>query len=85
MTTQAETTGAAEAPAVEMPSAARVKRIEQLLVADPAVKLVVFCHVGQRSAQVTFWLQDLGWQKVASLAGGIDAYARQVDPEIGFY
>ncbi len=54
-------------------------------VADPAVKLVVFCHVGQRSAQVTFWLQDLGWQNVASLAGGIDAYARQVDPEIGFY
>ncbi len=54
-------------------------------VADQAIKLVVFCHVGQRSAQVTFWLQDLGWQNVASLAGGIDAYARQVDPEIGFY
>ena len=54
-------------------------------VADKAVTLVVFCHVGQRSAQVAFWLQDLGWQNVASLAGGIDAYARQVNPEIGFY
>ena len=54
-------------------------------VADKSVTLVVFCHVGQRSAQVTFWLQDLGWQNVASLAGGIDAYARLVNPEIGFY
>ena len=54
-------------------------------VADKAVTLVVFCHVGQRSAQVTFWLQDLGWQNVSSLAGGIDAFARLVNPEIGFY
>jgi rhodanese-related sulfurtransferase len=54
-------------------------------VGDKAGTLVVFCHVGQRSALVTFWLQDMGWQNVASLAGGIDAYARLVHPEIGFY
>jgi rhodanese-related sulfurtransferase len=54
-------------------------------VADPSVNLIVFCHVGQRSAQVTYWLQELGWHNVASLAGGIDAYARLVNPEIGFY
>ena len=54
-------------------------------VVDKSAALVVFCHVGQRSAQVTFWLQDLGWKNVASLAGGIDAYARLVNPDIGFY
>lgn len=52
---------------------------------DPSAMLVVFCHVGQRSAQVTAWLQDLGWQQVASLAGGIHAYAHLVNPAIGFY
>jgi rhodanese-related sulfurtransferase len=47
--------------------------------------LVIFCHHGIRSAQVTAWLMDQGWQSVYNLAGGIEAYARQVDPQIGFY
>lgn len=47
--------------------------------------VVVFCHHGYRSAQVTAWLLDLGWTSVYNLAGGIDAYARSVDPSIGFY
>ena len=47
--------------------------------------LVVFCHHGIRSAQVAAWLLELGWQSVYNLSGGIDAYARQVDPSIGFY
>ena len=54
-------------------------------VEDKAAPLVVFCHVGQRSAQVTYWLQDLGWENVVSLAGGIDLYAHLVNPAIGFY
>ena len=53
--------------------------------AEKSVELVVLCHTGRRSAQVTFWLQDLGWQNVSNLAGGIDAYARTINPEIGFY
>jgi rhodanese-related sulfurtransferase len=47
--------------------------------------LVVICHHGNRSAQVTAWLLDLGWEDVYNLAGGIDAYARQIDPKIGTY
>jgi rhodanese-related sulfurtransferase len=27
----------------------------------------------------------LGWENVYNLAGGIDAYARQVDPKVGRY
>ncbi len=53
--------------------------------ADKSTTLVVICHHGNRSAQVTAWLLDLGWQSVYNLTGGIDAYARQVDPQIGLY
>jgi len=47
--------------------------------------LVVICHHGIRSARVTAWLLSLGWPQVFSLAGGLDAYARQVDASIGRY
>ena len=52
---------------------------------DKSAPLVVICHHGNRSAQVTAWLLDQGWETVFNLAGGIDAYARQVDPAIGTY
>ncbi len=48
-------------------------------------EIIVLCHHGVRSAQVTAWLLQNGWTNVVSLEGGIDAYARDVDPEIGFY
>lgn len=52
---------------------------------DRSATVVVFCHHGIRSAQVAAWLQSLGWSSIYNLAGGIDAYARQVDPGIGTY
>jgi rhodanese-related sulfurtransferase len=52
---------------------------------DKDVTIVVFCHTGVRSAQVTAWLRQLGWENTSSMAGGIEAYARQVDPEVGRY
>jgi rhodanese-related sulfurtransferase len=48
-------------------------------------EVVVFCHTGVRSAQVAAWLRQEGWLNVWSMAGGIDAYARSIDPQIGFY
>lgn len=47
--------------------------------------VIVMCHLGFRSAQVTGWLRQMGWKNVYNLAGGIDAYARQVDPGLGRY
>jgi len=63
------------------------KQLEALpeLARDQSATLVVMCHHGNRSAQVTAWLLDLGWQSVYNLTGGIDAYAQQVDPSVGFY
>lgn len=48
-------------------------------------ELVVICHHGNRSLDVTAWLMAQGWVNVASLAGGVDAFAMQIDPSIGRY
>jgi rhodanese-related sulfurtransferase len=52
---------------------------------DRESEIVVICHHGVRSAEVTAWLLQEGWKNVRSLAGGLDAYAAQVDPSIGQY
>jgi rhodanese-related sulfurtransferase len=48
-------------------------------------EIYVLCHAGVRSAQVTDWLASLGWTRVYSVAGGIEEYARLVDPSVGTY
>jgi rhodanese-related sulfurtransferase len=47
--------------------------------------VVVYCHVGARSAQAAVWLKASGWARARSLAGGIDAWSEQVDPEVPRY
>lgn len=47
--------------------------------------IVVMCHHGNRSAQVTLWLRQQGWTDVVNMDGGIDAWARQIDPTVGTY
>lgn len=59
--------------------------LPEKLLEDKSAEVVVVCHHGNRSAQVTAWLLDLGWQAVYNLTGGIDAYARLVDPSVGLY
>lgn len=54
-------------------------------VGDKNTEIVVVCHHGVRSAEVTAWLMRQGWSNVRSVAGGIDAYALSVDPSIGRY
>lgn len=54
-------------------------------VEDKQQEIVVVCHHGVRSAEVTTWLIRSGWQQVRSMAGGVEAYAAQVDPSIGRY
>lgn len=52
---------------------------------DKDAEVIVFCHHGMRSAQVTMWLQRQGWTNVKSMAGGIDAWANEIDPAVGTY
>ena len=46
---------------------------------------VVVCRVGGRSAQATAFLLGQGFGRVRNLAGGMNAYAREVDPSIPVY
>lgn len=48
-------------------------------------KVVVFCHHGGRSLRVTRLLRQSGFGDVWSMAGGIDAWSRQVDPTVPRY
>ena len=52
---------------------------------DPQKHIVVLCHHGVRSLNVTNWLRQQGFERVQSLAGGIDRWARQIDPTVPLY
>jgi len=47
--------------------------------------LVVYCHHGIRSLSGAAVLEQLGFENVASLAGGIDAWAVEVDQTMPRY
>ena len=52
---------------------------------DPEEHIVVFCHHGMRSLSVTNWLRQQGFERVQSMRGGIDGWARTVDPKVPLY
>jgi rhodanese-related sulfurtransferase len=58
-------------------------RVHQEL--DPEERLVVVCHHGIRSMNVTAWLRNQGFEQAQSLRGGIDAWAVEVDAAVGRY
>ncbi|MGH8930315.1 MAG: rhodanese-like domain-containing protein [Egibacteraceae bacterium] len=47
--------------------------------------VVLHCHHGARSMQAACWLEAHGYTQLANLAGGIDAWSRDVDPGIPRY
>ena len=52
---------------------------------DPDEHIVVVCHHGVRSANVTAWLRQQGFENVQSMRGGIDQWSRTVDPKVPMY
>jgi rhodanese-related sulfurtransferase len=52
---------------------------------DPGDQLVVVCHHGVRSMNVTVWLRQQGFEKAQSMRGGIDAWSRLVDGKVPVY
>ena len=47
--------------------------------------VVVICHHGGRSMQVGMFLEKQGFSRVHNLVGGVDAWARTVDPAVPLY
>ncbi len=58
---------------------------EHLNELDSAEEIVLHCKSGVRSLDALHFLQQAGFKKVKSLHGGINGYARQVDPSIPTY
>ena len=54
-------------------------------VREKDAEIYVMCHHGVRSQQVTGWLASSGWTNIHNVSGGIDAFARTIDPSIGIY
>jgi rhodanese-related sulfurtransferase len=52
---------------------------------DPERPVVCYCHHGMRSLQVGLFLEHQGFGQVLNLDGGIDAWARTVDPSCPTY
>jgi molybdopterin/thiamine biosynthesis adenylyltransferase/rhodanese-related sulfurtransferase len=52
---------------------------------DSADELVLFCKAGTRSARALELLVSAGFRKVKNLKGGINAWAREVDPSLPIY
>ena len=59
----------------------------QRLIGEEAEKMpvVIYCHHGMRSLQATHFLRRHGVAKVWSMAGGIDAWSLEIDPEVPRY
>jgi rhodanese-related sulfurtransferase len=52
---------------------------------DPEERLLLVCHHGVRSMNVTVWLRNQGFENAQSLRGGIDAWSLEVDPSVSRY
>lgn len=52
---------------------------------DSAEEIVLFCKAGTRSARALEVLLSAGFRKVKNLKGGINAWAREVDPSLPIY
>ena len=47
--------------------------------------LVVHCKMGGRSARAVNFLKQQGYSQVKNVAGGINAWAERIDPDIPQY
>jgi rhodanese-related sulfurtransferase len=68
--------------AVHIPIEEIELRVDEL---NPTDEIVVYCHQGVRSAAVAEYLRGLGFRDVKNLQGGLDLWARAVEPTMRRY
>jgi rhodanese-related sulfurtransferase len=69
--------GSINIPMNQIPSRLRELELEQ--------PIVVVCHHGVRSRVVGDYLKTTGYQDITNLIGGVDTWAREVDPSMPRY
>lgn len=67
---------------VHMPMNSIPARLAEL---DPRQPIACLCHHGGRSMQVANFLGHHGFETLANIAGGMDAWAVELDPSIARY
>jgi sulfur-carrier protein adenylyltransferase/sulfurtransferase len=65
-----------------IPVAQLERRLAEL---DQDERIVIHCHKGPRSTRATHLLRSAGFRRVYNLAGGIDAWAEEIDPSLARY
>jgi rhodanese-related sulfurtransferase len=68
--------------ALAIPLASLPARVAEVPTDRP---VVVVCHHGMRSFKAMSWLRQNGVPNAINLDGGIDAWARQIEPTMGVY
>jgi rhodanese-related sulfurtransferase len=56
--------------------------LNTLLEAD---EVICYCHHGMRSLDAAVWLRQQGVESAKSLAGGIERWSLEVDPQVPRY
>ena len=67
---------------VNLPMGQLPARLDEL---DGHDEIVVICHHGVRSQQVIHYLRHQGRDGLVNLDGGVDAWARRIDPAMAVY
>lgn len=52
---------------------------------DTDQEIVVVCHHGIRSMHACIYLENAGFSRLVNLKGGIDQWARELDPKMPVY
>jgi rhodanese-related sulfurtransferase len=73
---------AALSGSIFMPLGALPQRWTEL---DTAAPTLVVCHHGVRSLHACLFLRQRGFSRVSNLDGGIDRWAREIDPSMARY
>ncbi len=67
---------------IDIPMSEIAERVPEL---DSSQAVAVLCHSGGRSAQVANYLVQTGFDRVANILGGIDAWSLDIDDSIPRY
>ncbi len=67
---------------IHIPLGALPQRLGEL---DPAATTIVMCKSGGRSRHAAAYLASAGFADAVNLSGGIDAWARDIDPSLATY
>jgi rhodanese-related sulfurtransferase len=69
-------------PSLHIPMGEVPEHLQEL---DPDMNIIVYCHLGVRSLNVTAWLRQQGFEQVQSMRGGIDEWSKAIDTLVKRY